>query len=1146
MKTADQREEVLFAEVLKRPCGSAREAFLDVVCLGDLSLRARLEALIQAHERSDSSCNPELKSTDVQTLVLPPEECPETQIGHYKLLEKIGEGGFGVVYVAEQREPVKRRVALKIIKLGMDTRQVVARFEAERQALAMMDHPNIAKVLDAGATETGRPFFVMELVKGIPITHYCEQEKTDTTERLNLFIQICHAIQHAHQKGIIHRDIKPSNILVTLHDGVPVPKVIDFGIAKATQAELTEKTVYTQFQQFIGTPAYMSPEQAEMSGLDIDTRADIYSLGVLLYELLTGCTPFDAKELMQSGLDEMRKIIRQREPVRPSTRLRQTASLQASSAPLSNSTSTLSTDLDWIVMKCLEKDRTRRYETANGLAMDLDRHLHHEPVAARPPSATYRIQKFVQRNKVVVVAAGAVALVLVLGVLASAWQAVRATTEAARADQNAQQAALSAYQAEQARQKEAQLRQAAQAQAYAADMNLIQEALGLNNRGKAVELLDRHRPKPGEPDLRGWEWRYLWRQCQSERHTSLPQRPGGIWSLAASADGQWLAVGEHLEGRLSLWDLQASTQIPAPPAGLGSVRVAFSPAAALLAFSLQATNGEHHVRFWDTTTRREVGKDLPLGGDCVGLAFSQDGQRLATYAAVRTNEVALWRVPDGVKLAGYPVPPFDILGGTYGTPFATATDLSVAAVAPGNTIHLLDLSTGRVRWSARAALETVKALSLSPDGKTLASASGFVESDVRLWDVPSGGELPRLQGHRAWVGGLVFWPDSKQLASASADQTIRLWNLTDRSNVPPARVLHGHNLEVWRLALLPDARTLVSGSKDGSVYRWDTRAIERERTVATLPAKVTTWRFASDSQSVFTLDIEGSVAQWKGAQFQDCQTLMNIGGGRPYQPRPLGYAACFSGDGSLLAVGSTNGNVQVWDVGARTLLHEQRVSTGALEPVQFLAERKSLVIVCRDEGSESEASFQEWSLAPWRKTTSWQGGEKMRYFALSPDGRWCLTFAQAVGVLRDLQTGNERPLRVDMKLADNAAFAPNARLFGVGSSFGHGKLWQTADRVEVMAVHGLLMGLHSVAFSPDVKRLVTGSTGAEAIKFWDLDSHLDLLTLAGQGSLFQRTAFSPDGNVLGSVNNQRILHLWRAPSWAEIEGPEKATEGQAQ
>jgi serine/threonine protein kinase len=280
MKPADEREEVLFREALKRASGLERQAFLDGACVGDDALLARLNALLLAHEEPDSFFERQVVPPGGATVVLPPEEGPGTVIGRYKILEKIGEGGFGVVYVAEQKESVRRRVALKIIKLGMDTKQVVARFEVERQALALMDHPNIAKVLDAGATETGRPFFVMELVKGIPITKFCEQEKTGMLERLKLFIQVCHAVQHAHQKGIIHRDIKPSNILVTLHDGVPVPKVIDFGIAKATQAELTEKTVYTQFQQFIGTPAYMSPEQAEMSGLDMDTRSAIYSLGV--------------------------------------------------------------------------------------------------------------------------------------------------------------------------------------------------------------------------------------------------------------------------------------------------------------------------------------------------------------------------------------------------------------------------------------------------------------------------------------------------------------------------------------------------------------------------------------------------------------------------------------------------------------------------------------------------------------------------------------------------------------------------------------------------------------------------------------------------------------------------------------------------
>lgn len=369
------------------------------------------------------------------TMRIEPDACEEIsdRIGHYKILQQLGEGGCGVVYMAEQTEPVRRRVALKVIKLGMDTREVIARFEAERQALAMMDHPNIAKVLDAGTTEKGRPYFVMELVKGIRITDYCDQNHLSTRERLGLFTQVCQAIQHAHQKGIIHRDIKPSNILVTLHDGVPVPKVIDFGIAKATEQPLTEKTVFTAFGQFMGTPAYMSPEQAELSGLDIDTRSDIYALGVLLYELLTGKTPFDAKELLQAGLDEMRRRIREEEPLRPSTRLSTMANAdlttiaQQRQAEPGKLTRFIRGDLDWIVMKCLEKDRRRRYETANGLAMDVLRHLNHEPVVAARPSALYTFQKFSRRHRVALATTTAFVFLLMVGVIVSTSQAIRAS-----------------------------------------------------------------------------------------------------------------------------------------------------------------------------------------------------------------------------------------------------------------------------------------------------------------------------------------------------------------------------------------------------------------------------------------------------------------------------------------------------------------------------------------------------------------------------------------------------------------------------------------------------------------------------------------------------------------------------------------------
>ncbi len=415
-----QKARELFLHAVGKLPSEQWESYLAVACDGDADLARQVEILLQVHRDAGSFLDAPAFGLDA-TVHYPISERPGTTIGPYKLLQQIGEGGMGVVFMAEQTEPIQRTVALKIIKPGMDTRQVIARFEAERQALAMMDHPNIARVLDAGTTDSGRPYFVMELVKGVPITKYCDEKHLPLRARLELLLPVCQAVQHAHQKGVIHRDIKPSNVLVAEYDDQAVPKIIDFGVAKATAQKLTDRTMFTEFGQVVGTVEYMSPEQAKFNQLDIDTRSDIYSLGVLLYELLTGSTPFGRKRLQEAAFDEALRIIREEEPQKPSTRLSTTDGLPRIAANRHSEPARLSKDvrgeLDWVVMKALEKDRNRRYETANGLARDVERFLHDEPVQACPPSATYRFRKFARRNKVALLAATAAIATLMLLVL---------------------------------------------------------------------------------------------------------------------------------------------------------------------------------------------------------------------------------------------------------------------------------------------------------------------------------------------------------------------------------------------------------------------------------------------------------------------------------------------------------------------------------------------------------------------------------------------------------------------------------------------------------------------------------------------------------------------------------------------------------
>ncbi len=516
------REHEIFLEALEQASAEARVAFVERATAGDPGLRTAVEALLANHQPDtflEQGAAGLLRESLAAAgkLTLQKEQIGDT-IGRYKLLEKIGEGGFGVVYRAEQLEPVRRQIAVKVIKLGMDTKSIVARFEAERQALALMDHPNIARVFDGGATATGRPFFVMELVRGVRITDYCQVNQLSLQERLTLFIQLCHAIQHAHQKGVIHRDLKPSNVLVTVQDGKPVPKVIDFGVAKAIEEPLTEKTVLTNFHAFIGTPAYTSPEQAEMTGADVDTRSDIYSLGVLLHELLTGVTPFDAKELTQSGLEGMRRTIKEVEPLTPSTRLRRAVAGGSTNSPIM----TVDRDLDWIVMKCLEKDRTRRYDTARELAADLQRYLSQEPVLARPQSTADRLGKALRRHRAAFAAAAAILIAVVAGSTVSVWQAWRATSAERVSEQRRKNAEVLRHNAERERERALENQQKAELNEYVADINLAHQSILAGNLAQATGLLAKHRNTGSQR----FEWRYLWHAAQGDDHRLV--RAGGI------------------------------------------------------------------------------------------------------------------------------------------------------------------------------------------------------------------------------------------------------------------------------------------------------------------------------------------------------------------------------------------------------------------------------------------------------------------------------------------------------------------------------------------------------------------------------------------------------------------------------------------
>jgi eukaryotic-like serine/threonine-protein kinase len=1099
------RERSVFLAALEIADPPARAAYLDQACAGDAGLRERVQGLLQAHEQPGSFMNhpaPVLITTVEERV----PERPGMVIGPYKLMEQIGEGGMGLVFVAEQQQPVRRKVALKVIKPGMDSRSVIARFEAERQALALMDHPHIAKVLDAGQTDSGRPYFVMELVRGVPITQFCDEHRLAPRERLGLFVSVCQAVQHAHQKGVIHRDLKPSNVLVTLHDGTPVVKVIDFGVAKAVGQQLTDKTVYTGFSQLVGTPLYMSPEQAELSGLDIDTRSDVYALGVLLYELLTGTTPFDQERLRAVGYDEFRRIIREEEPAKPSTRVSTlgqagvTASANRQSDP-KRLCQLFRGELDWIVMKALEKDRNRRYESGSAFAADVQRYLADAPVLACPPSALYRFRKFARRNKAVLATATAVAtaVLLAVGSLAGAVKVL--------ADTNAQtNEALG-------REREAneQLTQALDREKrtlYFQRLGLAQRDLVSNNVGSAEELL--HECPEG---LRGWEWHLLKRQPY-EAPLVLPTGKVWVMHLACSADGRYLATGGYdslLRGEVKLRDTATGKETftltdPAGPV----TSVAFPPAGGPLATARM----DGTVRLWDAATAKPLRTLEGHGGPVISLSYRPDGNRLASASLDRT--VRVWDLATGaevLRFGGHGEPVLCVAYSPDGRRLASwglDTHIRVWDAATGQEQlrlaghwhyvfsllfhkdgrHLASAgSDGRRIWDLQTGqlLRTFKGINsatlmgtFSPDGRRLVFAG--CDKTVQVWDWPSGQEVLALRGHTDVVTAVAFSGDGQRLYSASLDGTLRVWNgaPVTPDGPSPRRPLQGHQGPIIGLAFSPDQRYLATGGLDGTARLWDVSA---RRFVHTLAGDdVTAVAFHAGGKRLTTVGTDGTLVQWDPATGQRGRTLRSHLG-------PLwnaNFGTVFSSDGERLTSLCKDGAVRVWET---------------------------------DSGREVVR------LPPTSPNTAY----------LSPDGRR-LALA-GMGSVQILEVESKKRVAAwptDFHLLYHLAFSADGRRLAAAFADGTVRVW------EIPAEKLLHTFRHSdraacVAFHPNGKQLASGSCDNTA-KVWDLETGQEVETLGGHIGYVMALAYSPDGSLLATASGHRYqgeVQLWETANFGK-------------
>ncbi|WP_406695110.1 protein kinase [Singulisphaera sp. Ch08] len=1115
MASSDTTLDAIFCGAIEVASPEGRAAYITDACGPDEELRRRVERLVDAHFQAGSFLEVPPASPTILMASASPAERIGTDIGPYRLLQQIGEGGMGTVYMAEQDRPVRRKVALKVIKAGMDSRQVVARFEAERQALALMDHVNIARVLDAGATDSGHPYFVMELVHGVPITQYCDNNRLTLRQRLELFVPVCQAIQHAHQKGIIHRDIKPSNVLVTLYDGQPVPKVIDFGVAKAIEQKLTERTLFTQYGTLVGTLEYMSPEQAEMSALGVDTRSDIYSLGVLLYELLTGSTPLIHRRMKQAAFGEILRMIKEEESPRPSNRLSASGAALASISASRNVepaglTRLVRGELDWIVMKSLEKDRNRRYETASGFAADVRRYLMDEPVLACPPSAWYRFRKFARRNRSVVAAAAAMVLAVVVALAGLATSTLRIASE--------QRATAKALRAEtRAKDELARTVERVRRDAYFHRIALAHRELSADNLGPALELL-------GEcpRDLREWEWHYLMRLCRVE--PVILRDTTEVKSLAFSPDGESLASAGG-DGAVKVWSIRSGRVIRAiGNAHTGYVSsIAFHPDGKHLA----SVGADEQVKVWDLTTGHAV-FTRPCGpvhvfGTAYAAAFSPDGRQLA---AGYDGAAKTWDWRNNRPLHTFP--------GHEKRPISVAFSRDGRYLTTGSwrgSVRLWDAEAGgeplHTFPESRDARHPVTALTFSPDGARLVSASFNRRLDV--WDTTTGGLLRTLP-HSGLVLGAAFSPDGQRLASVGEDKTVRVWDATTRREVIGLR---GHTGVCECVAFSPDGGRLVSASKDGTIRVWDATPLqghEGRETLTFTQHRNEVWSLAvsPNGQEVVSAGFNAPAKVWDpktgrvGAEFNghrdivfcvawrpDAQRIASAGadGGlftvKVWDPKsrredytlkctlpgnPEFFAVAFSPDpdGRYLVTGRGNGKVQVWDG-----------RTG--RPVGTLGTHEQAIrgVVFSRDGRHLASASSDGAVKLWDATR--------------------LDEPQVARITL--------PARVQVQCL-NVAFSPDGQRLATAGEDNTVKLWDVQTGYELRTLRGHSGEVCTVAFSPGPGRWIASAGEGGTVKIRDSHTGELLRSFRGHTGLVSSVAFSPDGQSLISGSRDHTVKVW--------------------